>query len=509
MVHYILLPMEMEAYSSSTGKEGITHNRKHAIQDDGTGLANLSAQPPSLNYYMLNKLHILVRRWPAFLAGVLSLWAGAFSSIALAGSALLAWDASPAGNLGGYRVHYGTESGVYTTTTDVGNHTEATIPNLSVHTTYFFAVTAYDTAALESEPSNEVALTIEPLPITFGGTYSGASVDTGGMSAFVELNVTKSRQFTGRAIIGNFSTAVKGTFSEDGTGTVDLSVPQPTPWQFTFQLNPGSRSMDVRLLQGAVDLSLTLAATPYSSVNPAPQAGNYTIQIGALAPTAESTFETPGEGGFAVTKITPVGRVRNTGRLADGSAFTSSAYLGSDGQFLVHSPLYGKSGGILAGGLSIRETADISDGDGGLSWKKPALPTARFYKQGFIGTVPILISRFQRIPSLQSLNLDQTVPARVVLTGGGLQAPAAIERNLAFLNGNSVTIINSASENLRIQIRTTSGVIAGTFIHPSDGRLRAIAGVLFQKQGSGAGFFSGIHTTGLLKLTGIWPSAPE
>lgn len=462
---------------------------------------------PSLHSYMLNKFHIFARRWPAFLAAALSLWSGSFCSVAVAEKALLAWDASPEADLAGYRIHYGTESGVYTTTMDVGNHTEATIPNLNVNTTYFFAVTAYDITELESEPSDEVTLTIEPPLITFGGTYSGALVDTGGTSAFVELSVNKNRQFTGRAIIGNFSTAVKGTFSEDGTGTVNLSVPQPMPWQFTFQLSPGSTSMDVRLLQGTVDLSLTLAATPYSSVNPAPQAGSYTIRVGALATSAISDSETPGEGGFAMTKITPAGRVRNAGRLADGSAFTSSCYQGSDGQFLVHSPLYGKSGGILAGGLSIRETAAISDGDGDLKWKKPPISSARFYKQGFDGTVPVLISRFQKLPPLQSLNPGQTVPVRVILTGGGLHETSAIERELAFLNGNSVTIINSSSERLRIQIRTNSGLIAGTFIHPSDGRLRAVSGVLFQKQGSGAGFFSGIQTTGLLKLTGLWPSA--
>jgi hypothetical protein len=74
----------------------------------------------------------------------------------------LAWNANQAtGNsatsTAGYRVHMGSASGVYTQTTDVGNTTSCEVSNLESGTTYYFVVTAYDSAGLDSPPSNEVS----------------------------------------------------------------------------------------------------------------------------------------------------------------------------------------------------------------------------------------------------------------------------------------------------------------------------------------------------------------
>ena len=44
-----------------------------------------------------------------------------FSGNLFAGTANLAWDASTSSNVGGYKVSYGTSSGNYTSTIDVGN----------------------------------------------------------------------------------------------------------------------------------------------------------------------------------------------------------------------------------------------------------------------------------------------------------------------------------------------------------------------------------------------------
>jgi hypothetical protein len=93
----------------------------------------------------------------AGLAMLVMLWEGRAAEITLA------WDA-PAHNtdgtvvtdLAGYRVHYGTASGSYSSVLDVGSATTATVSGLLEGQTYFFAVRAYNSYDLESDFSNEL-----------------------------------------------------------------------------------------------------------------------------------------------------------------------------------------------------------------------------------------------------------------------------------------------------------------------------------------------------------------
>lgn len=75
----------------------------------------------------------------------------------------LGWDANTETDLAGYRVYYGTASGVYGQVKgeglDAGLNTTFTVTGLEKGPTYYFAVTAYDNEAtpLESGFSNEVS----------------------------------------------------------------------------------------------------------------------------------------------------------------------------------------------------------------------------------------------------------------------------------------------------------------------------------------------------------------
>jgi hypothetical protein len=60
----------------------------------------------------------------------------------------------------GYRVHYGTQPGVYTTHANAGNVTSWTVQNLQPGT-YYFSVTAIKKGHAESAFSNEVSKTIK------------------------------------------------------------------------------------------------------------------------------------------------------------------------------------------------------------------------------------------------------------------------------------------------------------------------------------------------------------
>ena len=78
-------------------------------------------------------------------------------------SLTLGWNPSPGTNVAGYHLYYGGASGNYSNTVDAGTNTMATVSNLTIGATYYFAATAYDSDGLESDFSNEINYTI-PTP---------------------------------------------------------------------------------------------------------------------------------------------------------------------------------------------------------------------------------------------------------------------------------------------------------------------------------------------------------
>lgn len=118
------------------------------------------------------------RMWNKDTRGAL-LWAALIVALGLlgigvaqAGSATLTWtaptlndDGSPLTNLAGYRIRYGTAPTSLTQTVQVANASLTTyaIDNLAPGT-WYFAMTAYTSTALESLPTNVVSKTIEAPP---------------------------------------------------------------------------------------------------------------------------------------------------------------------------------------------------------------------------------------------------------------------------------------------------------------------------------------------------------
>lgn len=70
--------------------------------------------------------------------------------------ALLIWDPSPDADVVGYELYYGTGSGQYADSIDVGNATSYTL-SVTTPGTHYFAVTAYKLGHHESGFSNEVS----------------------------------------------------------------------------------------------------------------------------------------------------------------------------------------------------------------------------------------------------------------------------------------------------------------------------------------------------------------
>ena len=77
-------------------------------------------------------------------------------------SVTLLWEPSPDSNVTGYVVYWGTVGAPTPMRQDVGNVTNAPVNDLQLNQTYFFYVTAYDSACNESAPSNVINYTVPP-----------------------------------------------------------------------------------------------------------------------------------------------------------------------------------------------------------------------------------------------------------------------------------------------------------------------------------------------------------
>lgn len=137
----------------------------------------------------------------------------------------LSWDQNPETDIAGYRVHWGTTSGHYTETRDVGNFTTYKVTGLAQGTTYYFVVTAYNTIGLESLPSEEVSYTTSSAPSPPSGLKPGAqtiSVDgSGSVSGVFSVDISRPwrieqcddlaagiwRPFTGTTALGFVDTS--------------------------------------------------------------------------------------------------------------------------------------------------------------------------------------------------------------------------------------------------------------------------------------------------------------
>ncbi|MCK4987933.1 MAG: fibronectin type III domain-containing protein, partial [Desulfobacterales bacterium] len=79
---------------------------------------------------------------------------------AYAASVELEWDPNTEPELAGYKIYWGTSSGNYGSSKDVGKTTIYTISGLDEGKTYYFAATAYDGSNNESGYSNQVSFTV-------------------------------------------------------------------------------------------------------------------------------------------------------------------------------------------------------------------------------------------------------------------------------------------------------------------------------------------------------------
>src|SRR2546422_7956024 len=114
-------------------------------------------------------------------ACVLTVLCSLAPALSSAAQVTLAWDPNTDPDLAGYKLYYGTSSGSYPFSVDVGNVTSYTLSALLEGRIYYFAATDYNLSLAESGFSNEVSKAIPDVtPPTVSLTVPAAGATVAG-----------------------------------------------------------------------------------------------------------------------------------------------------------------------------------------------------------------------------------------------------------------------------------------------------------------------------------------
>lgn len=134
-------------------------------------------------------------------------------------------DGTPVTDLAGYRVYYGQTSQSYAVSLNVSDYLTANVSGLAKGQTYYFAVTTYNTAGLESPFSNEVTA------VTPSANFSATPTSGAGplRVAFTDASSGSISSWTWKFGDGGTSTEQNPhhTYTAPGKYTVRLTVGGP------------------------------------------------------------------------------------------------------------------------------------------------------------------------------------------------------------------------------------------------------------------------------------------
>ena len=254
--------------------------------------------------------------------------AGLLGTASALQAATVQWNPNPESDIAGYKLSYGTQTGVYTTSIDTGNVTTWNV-TLTPGTRYFFVLQAYNTGGLYSAYSAEVIYDAPPAPtltltslspssgpvatvVTISGSNFGASQG----SSTVTFNGTAASPTSwsatsigvpvpAGATTGNVVVTVAGVASNPLTYTV--TVP-PTLTSLSPSSGPVATAVTIAgsnfgSTQGTSSVTFSgIAATPTSwsatrivvSIPAGATSGNVVVTVGGLASPAVPFLINPG-----------------------------------------------------------------------------------------------------------------------------------------------------------------------------------------------------------------------
>ena len=318
------------------------------------------------------------------------------------------------------------------------------------------------------------------------GVYQGLFFDTNSpafqSSGFFNATVGKANRIGGYVQLGASRYLFSGNV--DAYGVFSNSIPRRSNTPLSLTLYFGTNGVLTGLVTDGANWNAQLTAYPrtYSNVNPAPQAGKYTVWLSAGADSSSA----PGGVGVASLRVDRLGNAVLSGLLGDGTPILQRAFVSSNGELPFYVSLYSGNGSAL-GWLDITNE-DSTDIDGQLNWFKLARPSFKLYSGGFSLSTRAQGSVYAFTNKIPVLNLNTGL---LWLANGNLPE---VLTNDAVLNGTRLT----GSNKLSLTISAGSGFFSGRVLNANKSVF--VHGALFQKQNVGYGFFVGTNQSGSLTL---------
>lgn len=367
-------------------------------------------------------------------------------------------------------------------------------------------------------------LLVQPLPAGTVGVFV-AVVDRSevgglnkGLGGRVDLVTSANGAFSGKLVLGTTSSSFKGILSSSvGSSTLQGTAiiarpgkPTPSPLELSFSIQGGTQQIEGILIDSEDEQNFTGWRNPWNKTDKADAwKGYYTFHLNTPTPPVEG-LEGKGFGSFTVGVD---GKVKLSGRTADGETFTSACHVGSEGELMIYSLQKGKPQGSIVGQFSIDAHEDLNDANNTLvgdedllSWWKPASTDskARVYASG-LGIVPLGItgSRYNdpslTDPSWVVFNMpaatSDAANAAITFWGASLNAAAFSPNADVIIQAKSkVTVVPDSPETkLTLSINPKLGTLTGKFSLLDDELLRSVTyqGIITNNGGSmsGEGFF--------------------
>lgn len=373
---------------------------------------------------------------------------------------------------------------------------------------YAITVAATNAAGASDKVTFPLSVAIQP-PGTAGAWWglvarqTALNADLGG--SFV-MNVTGTGTFTGTLRNGKDTHPLAGRVITDvatqrSSGTQTIVRTGRTPLVVSFTLDPATASLSGTINSAGEVAAVDASRNSWTAPLPAP-AGLYN---NALELPLENVGDasTPQGAGWTQLTVAALGTVTISGRLADGTAFTSTTIMGSDRRVPLFQLLY-TNHGSLRGWQVIGVDEWVSSDD--LTWVKtgPISTADKTYASGYIIALNSSGAKYVKPTTTQPIVLalpDQADNAMVQFSGAEIETAAKyadLAQVFRVSKTNVATFRTATTGNpcaVKMTFVPTTGLFSGSFTLTDPGTLKPIVrivsyyGVLLSHRREGVGCF--------------------